>query len=143
MKRFALLLVMASAMIGCAKNEVFNIGRYWWGNNTLYGAKEINIRFIGDTEFEFESEDYLNGRGRYQRNGDSVTFDFETYAIEGFGRSCIKLISGQWNTYPTSDLDVFRTSLDVIYEKWFDAGSNITTEKKLNEAKLSISRRDN
>lgn len=137
MKRIGIFLLGITMLAGCSKKKVFDISQYWWGNSTLYGNKEISIRFISDTKFEFMSEEYLNGSGTYYRTGNDVTFNFETHTI-GFGQSYIKFLSGTWTNYPKEDYDVYKADLKLTYERWFDMGFDITTEKEEKQETLSI-----
>ena len=142
MKKLLIIIMSLAMLTGCSKTTEFDISNYWWGNKTFYGAKEISIRFLSDNEFEFKSEDYIDGRGWYKREGNSVVFDFETHTA-GLGQSYIRLTSGQWNQYPEADTDVYKTNMVLTYEKWFYAGLEITTDKELKTETLSIvSRRD-
>lgn len=137
MRKLTLYMICAIIAIGCTKEETFDLSQHWWGNDTLWGAKEISIRFISDTEFEFRSEEYLEGRGRYHRDGTHLTFDFETHTI-GWGQSYIKFISGEWNKYPTQAQDTWKTELKLKYQKWFNLWTDINTETEEKEEILTI-----
>lgn len=141
MRRLILYIIGALAIIGCTKEDAFDLSEHWWGNDTLWGAKEISIRFISDTEFEFRSEDYLGGRGKYHREGTHLTFDFETHTI-GWGQSYIKFISGEWNRYPTQIEDTWNgTELKLKYQRWFNMSSDTHTDVEEKEETLSITSR--
>lgn len=127
MKRTAIILFSLTVIVGCEKEIIFNISDYWWTGKTKGGNTQMYIRFISDTEFEFEDEgkddraSFLRGKGKYVRNGNDITFNFSTQTIS-LTPSHIVFLTGEWSNYPTEETQVYKSSLKLKYTYWINIG---------------------
>jgi hypothetical protein len=134
MKRLLFAIISIVLLNGCQK-ETFDISDYWWHGYTYGDNTTMNIRFISDTQFEFEDvgnngrASYLPGIGKYTRDGNKVTFDFETETV-GITRSHMRLVSGEWQIYPTSKFDCYKTQLNVKFIYWSSITNDVNTDEK-------------
>jgi hypothetical protein len=146
MKRLILLLLIA--IVSCEKQDDFNFYDVWWGGESYGGNREIFIKFISDTEFKFDSEaprnryPFMSGTGKYTKKGNDIIFDFETRSYDLFAPSYIKLISGTWENYPASKMELARTRLTIKFVEWTQMTNEISTEKKQLEKTFKWAIRD-
>lgn len=134
MKRIVILFSFIGMLLGCQKEEEFNIHKEWFKAPSYGGNTTMYIRFISDTEFEFDDEanpnrnPYLSGKGRYIRNGNDIVFDFETFTTNLFAPAYMRFTSGQWNKYPETPQEYRQARLKVKYLRWTRITNEIKTE---------------
>lgn len=127
MKRLAIIFSILTITIGCTKKDTFDIGDYWWKGESKGGNTQMYIRFISETEFQFEDEgkgnraSFLSGKGRYAREGNSLTFDFSTQTID-LAPAHIVFLTGEWDNYPTNESQAYKSSLKLKYTHWINMG---------------------
>lgn len=144
MKKLIPLIITIVFFIGCEKKEIYNFNDSWWHGYTYGNNTTMNIKFISDTEFKFEDfghndrDSYLSGTGKYIRNGNVVTFDFQTQTASLFGCANMKLVSGEWDTYPIDETNFYKAKLKVKYIYWYSLTSTIETEKEEYETTLTV-----
>lgn len=148
MKRLYLLIILAASFIGCEKNTHPAFSDLWWHGYTRGKNTTMNIQFISDTEFKFEDygayqrPSYKPGIGKYKRDGNKVTFDFETST--GFVPTCsnMRLLSGEWNKYPIDPADFYKAKLKVKYVYWHSLTSTIETEREEHETTMTVGKKE-
>ena len=148
MKRIYMTLVLILSLSGCNKYEPPQMSDYWWHGYTRGQNTTMNIRFISDTEFEFEDygayqrPSYKSGIGRYKREGNKVTFYFQTDTGFVPTRSNMKLLSGEWNKYPVEPSDFTKAKLKVKFIYWHSLTSTIETEQEEHETTMTVGKKE-
>lgn len=148
MKRLVIFFSLLAILFGCQKEEVFNIHNKWLKAPSYGGNTTMYIRFISDTEFEFDDKaspkrcPYLSGKGRYVRNDNNVVFDFETYTIDLFAPAYMRFVSGEWSKYPETLQGYSQTTLKVKYLRWIRITNEIYTDPEEHETTFKFTIKD-
>ena len=148
MKRLSLLLSVLVVVVGCQKEDIFDIHKEWYKAKSYGGNTTMYIRFLSETEFEFYDEPngnrqpYLGGKGKYIRNGNNVEFEFKTRTTDLFSPAYMQFMSGEWNNYPETAYEYHKSKLKVKYVRWTQITSEIHTEKEEYETTFSFAVRD-
>ena len=143
-----LLFLLLITIVSCEKQEEFSLYNIWWRGESYGGNREIFIKFISDSEFKFESEapknryPFMSGTGKYTQNGDEIILDFETRSYDLFAPSYIRLVSGTWENFPSSKIELSKASLNLKFVEWIQMTNDIATDKKQYETKLKRVIRD-
>ena len=148
MKRIVIFFTFIAILLGCQKEEEFNIHKEWFKAPSYGGNTTMYIRFISDTEFEFDDKaapsrnPYLSGKGRYVRNGNNIVFDFETFTTDLFAPAYMRFISGEWNKYPETLQEYHQSRLKVKYLRWVQLTNEIKSDSEEYETTFKFAIKD-